>query len=183
DEDVITTPLDALVLLVYGVTAVVVVITLAVESFSLAVAATIGTNKLTGGTGGLAVVKTSFTSDDELDVPDEEHKFGNNEFENPKDDSGVEKESPHSYDPFNIYDMLQKKKGNLPLSKYSDPTYPPGFTPVSENINKGEGSILEVMDDLVKVGQTMRRCEFESLKLLQRQLFRSLEDWEVSSLQ
>ncbi|GJY19954.1 hypothetical protein Tco_0392520 [Tanacetum coccineum] len=49
DEDVITTPLDALVLLVYGVIAVVVVITAAV-----------GTNKLTGGTGGLAMVKNSF---------------------------------------------------------------------------------------------------------------------------
>nr|GEV03034.1 RNA-directed DNA polymerase, eukaryota [Tanacetum cinerariifolium] len=136
--------------------------------------------------------KDSYNSDDVPDAPDEEHKFGDNEFDKPIDDGDVEKEPPHSSDPFNIYEMLQKKNGKLPLLKASDPIYPPGFTPVSENINKGEGSgssinqeksipekkqypshnmeassqrttsipinegfILEVMDDLVKVGHTM----------------------------
>ncbi|GJT19173.1 putative ribonuclease H-like domain-containing protein [Tanacetum coccineum] len=159
--------------------------------------------------------KDSYNSDDEPDAPDEEHKFGDNEFEKPNDDSDVEKVSesscmhgndfvhekasnihcekpPHSSDPFNIYDLLQKKNGKFPLSKDFDPIYPPGFTPVSENINKGEGSgssinqeksipekkqypshnmeapsqrttsipttggsILEVIDDLVKVGHAM----------------------------
>ncbi|GJR37384.1 RNA-directed DNA polymerase, eukaryota [Tanacetum coccineum] len=123
--------------------------------------------------------ENSYNSDDEPDAPDEEHKFGDNEFEKLNDDSDVEKVSesscmhgndfvhekasnihcekpPHSSDPFNIYDLLQKKNGKFPLSKDFDPIYPPGFTPVSENINKGEGSILEVMDDLVKVGHAMR---------------------------
>lgn len=174
--------------------------------------------------------KDTYNSDDESDASNEKCKFGDNEFENPKDDSDVEKvsesscmhgndfahenapnahceESPHSTDPFNIYDPLQKKNGKSPLPNDSDPTYPPGFTPVIENINKGEvtdytinheninkgegtdstinqeksipkkkqytshnmegssqqttsipiagGSILKVMDELVKVGQTM----------------------------
>ncbi|GKD87353.1 RNA-directed DNA polymerase, eukaryota, partial [Tanacetum coccineum] len=159
--------------------------------------------------------KDSYNSDDEPDAPDEEHKFGDNEFEKPNDDSHVEKvsesscmhgndfvhekasnihceEPPYFFDPFNIYDLLQKKNRKFPLSKDSDPIYPPGFTPVSENINKGKGSgssinqeksipekkqypshnmeapsqrttsipttggsILEVIDDLVKVGHAM----------------------------
>nr|GEZ89529.1 hypothetical protein [Tanacetum cinerariifolium] len=117
----------------------------------------------------------SYNSDDEPDAPGEEHKLGDNEFEKPINDSDVE-----------------KKNGKFPLSKDSDPIYPLGFTPVSENINKGEGSgssinqeksipekkqypshnmeassqrttsipinggsILKVMDDLVKVGHAM----------------------------
>ncbi|GJY81336.1 hypothetical protein Tco_0494087, partial [Tanacetum coccineum] len=35
----------------------------------------------------------------------------------------------------------------------------------------------------MRVIEQLRQYNFESLKFLQRQLFRSLEDWEVSSLQ
>ncbi|GJR32203.1 RNA-directed DNA polymerase, eukaryota [Tanacetum coccineum] len=100
-------------------------------------------------------------------------------------------DTPQSTDPFNIYDLLQKKKVVTPHPNESAPTYPPGFTP-NENHNDGEntvspkdqvnsspstnlyschniapssqrnfstpisgGSILDVMDDLIKVGQTM----------------------------
>ncbi|GJX10408.1 hypothetical protein Tco_0200267 [Tanacetum coccineum] len=38
-------------------------------------------------------------------------------------------ESPQSKDPFNIYELLQKRKVNIQLSKDSGPSYPPGFTP------------------------------------------------------
>nr|GEW52185.1 RNA-directed DNA polymerase, eukaryota [Tanacetum cinerariifolium] len=97
-------------------------------------------------------------------------------------------DTPQSTDPFNIYDLLQKKKVVTPQPNESDPTYPSGFTP-KENHNDGEntvspkdqvnstpstnlhschnialssqrnfstpisgGSILDVMDDLIKVG-------------------------------
>ncbi|GKD51791.1 RNA-directed DNA polymerase, eukaryota, partial [Tanacetum coccineum] len=61
-------------------------------------------------------------------------------------------ENIHSSDPFNIYELLQKKKDNIHQTKESDPTHPPGFTPELGNNNKEEGgSILDVMDDLVKV--------------------------------
>ncbi|GKB97671.1 RNA-directed DNA polymerase, eukaryota [Tanacetum coccineum] len=93
-------------------------------------------------------------------------------------------ESHHSEDPFNIYKLLQKKKNDVAsISKESDPTYPPGFTPANATHKNCEdtasvndqvkpissnnfhsfrnidilsgGSSLDVMDDLVKVGQTM----------------------------
>nr|GEX97014.1 RNA-directed DNA polymerase, eukaryota, nucleotide-binding alpha-beta plait domain protein [Tanacetum cinerariifolium] len=101
-------------------------------------------------------------------------------------------DTPQSNDPFNIYKLLQKKNVTIPKSKDFDPTYPPGFTPINKNHNKGyvtvyandqvkstpnmnlyscrnvestsqrttsipisRGSILDVMDDLVKFGQTM----------------------------
>nr|GEY32905.1 RNA-directed DNA polymerase, eukaryota, reverse transcriptase zinc-binding domain protein [Tanacetum cinerariifolium] len=92
----------------------------------------------------------------------EEYKR-DNEYENPKDDSNVEKiskssymqgndfihenapnipceETPHSNDPFNSYEPLQKKNDNLSLSKDFEPTYPSGFTLDIENNNKGEGT-------------------------------------------
>ncbi|GJU77692.1 hypothetical protein Tco_1274762 [Tanacetum coccineum] len=50
-----------------------------------------------------------------------------------------------------------------------------------------ESVIVEVEEGRKKLrrslGWLMRSVMFESLKFLQRQLFRSLEDWEVSSLQ
>ncbi|GJY12984.1 hypothetical protein Tco_0382293 [Tanacetum coccineum] len=90
-------------------------------------------------------------------------KFGDNEYENPKDDGDVEKisesscmqgndfvhenapnipceETPHSNDTFNSYEPLQKKNDNLPLSKDFEPTYPSGFALDIKNNNKGEGT-------------------------------------------
>ncbi|GJY86913.1 RNA-directed DNA polymerase, eukaryota [Tanacetum coccineum] len=61
-------------------------------------------------------------------------------------------DTPHSKDPFNIYELLQREKNNTPQPKISEPYHPPGFTPEGGNIR---GSILDVMDDLIKVGQTM----------------------------
>ncbi|GJZ30990.1 RNA-directed DNA polymerase, eukaryota [Tanacetum coccineum] len=147
---------------------------------------------------------------------DEESKFKDKDLDNVKGDSDVEKvsetsgmqeneigndnehsirgeENLHSSDPFNIYELLQKKKDNIHQTKESDPTHSPGFTPELGNNKKEEGSnsindqrksvsgkkilsyhnveasahhttympitggsILDVMDDLVKVGQTMR---------------------------
>ncbi|GJT15160.1 hypothetical protein Tco_0873866 [Tanacetum coccineum] len=146
---------------------------------------------------------------------DEESKFEDKDLDNVKEDSDVEKvsetsgmqeneigndnehsihreENLHSSDPFNIYELLQKKKDNIHQTKESDPTHPLGFTPELGNNNKEEGSnsvndqrksasgkkifsyhnveasthhttcmpitggpILDVMDNLVKVGQTM----------------------------
>ncbi|GJQ92236.1 RNA-directed DNA polymerase, eukaryota [Tanacetum coccineum] len=100
-------------------------------------------------------------------------------------------ESSQSKDPFNLYELLQKKKVIIEQSEDSGPSRPPGFTPNIDELNSVKdnsfdkvksiptknrskchngvsssqrstsmlisgGSILEVMDDLVKVGQTMR---------------------------
>ncbi|GJX02527.1 RNA-directed DNA polymerase, eukaryota [Tanacetum coccineum] len=155
------------------------------------------------------------SSDDESSVNDKGRKYGDNDHQNTIEDNKVDRvsesscmrenvsknhdvETSQSKDPFNIYELLTKKKhnvsrpkesdqDNVPQSKESDLTFPPGFTPdlannvidKGENVtpstsikeqvirsNKGspqqrstnmaivEGSILEVMDDLVKVGQT-----------------------------
>ncbi|GJT77711.1 RNA-directed DNA polymerase, eukaryota [Tanacetum coccineum] len=149
-------------------------------------------------------------------VPDEEgRKIGDYEFETPKGDFEVEKvlesscmheddyvqesvsnnnckETPHSTDPFGIYEILERKKVNSPQPNDSGPTHPPRFTLVIHNQNKGEdidslkdkekscpsnksftrqnvealsqrtnsiptagGSILDVMDNLVQIGQTI----------------------------
>ncbi|GJX53859.1 ribonuclease H-like domain-containing protein [Tanacetum coccineum] len=125
----------------------------------------------------------NYSSDDESSESDEGCMFRDQEHNNQNDDGDVDK-------------LLQKKNVSIPLSKDSGLTYPPGFTPVSKNLNNGEdsdsvkdsakdqvksiptkkrftcrnvdtssqrstsmliygGSILYVMDDLVKVGQTI----------------------------
>ncbi|GJV32550.1 hypothetical protein Tco_1392950 [Tanacetum coccineum] len=61
-----------------------------------------------------------------------------NDFDHETTPNMPTEESPQSNDPFNIYELLQKKNVSIPLSKDSGPTYPPGFTPASENLNNGE---------------------------------------------
>nr|GEY59518.1 hypothetical protein [Tanacetum cinerariifolium] len=93
----------------------------------------------------------------------EENKFEDKDLDNVKVDSDVEKvlktsgmkeneigndnehsihgeENIYSSDPFNIYELLQKKKDNIHQTKESDPTHLPGFTPELGNNNKEEGS-------------------------------------------
>nr|GEW21976.1 RNA-directed DNA polymerase, eukaryota, reverse transcriptase zinc-binding domain protein [Tanacetum cinerariifolium] len=70
----------------------------------------------------------------------EESKFEDKDLDDVKGDSDVEKENLHSRDPFNIYELLQKKKVNIHQTKESDPTHPPGFTPKLENNKKERGS-------------------------------------------
>ncbi|GJR09739.1 RNA-directed DNA polymerase, eukaryota [Tanacetum coccineum] len=105
----------------------------------------------------------------------------------------VTNESPkdHSEDPFNIYDLLNKKNPEKPVVQQSagDLKFPPGFTPSGDvnqectlpvhdkdtmasykedtNVSscsghfhkvkspKTGGSMLQVIEDLIKVGQTM----------------------------
>ncbi|GKC35077.1 hypothetical protein Tco_1047461 [Tanacetum coccineum] len=92
-----------------------------------------------------------------------------NEIGNDNEHSIHWEENIHSSDPLNIYELSQKNKDNIHQTKESDPTHPLGFTPELGNNNKEEGSnsindqrksasggpILDVMDNLVKVGQTM----------------------------
>nr|GEV36660.1 putative RNA-directed DNA polymerase, eukaryota, reverse transcriptase zinc-binding domain protein [Tanacetum cinerariifolium] len=110
----------------------------------------------------------------------------------------IREDTSQSTDPFNIYDLLQKKKVVTPQPNESDPTYPLGFTP-NKNHNDGEntvspkdqvnstpsinlhschniapssqrnfstpiyrGSILDVMDDLIK----MESIDLFSIKAL-----------------
>ncbi|GJS55826.1 hypothetical protein Tco_0629188 [Tanacetum coccineum] len=49
-------------------------------------------------------------------------------------------ETPHSNDPFGIYELLQQKKENMPQSNDFGPTHPLGFTPDIHNKNNGEGT-------------------------------------------
>nr|GEZ39923.1 RNA-directed DNA polymerase, eukaryota [Tanacetum cinerariifolium] len=87
--------------------------------------------------------------------------------------ASVEKKEVHSEDPFNIYDLLNKKKENSNNESNLDDSlkYPPGFTPRDDNvaseghsnkhtcecfhnIQEEGGTILQVMKELVKVGHT-----------------------------
>ncbi|GKA67834.1 hypothetical protein Tco_0767751 [Tanacetum coccineum] len=47
-------------------------------------------------------------------------------------------EEVQSKDPFNIYDLLQKNKENVGQSLEEDLQYPPGFTPVENDAEKGD---------------------------------------------
>ncbi|GJR07924.1 RNA-directed DNA polymerase, eukaryota [Tanacetum coccineum] len=104
-------------------------------------------------------------------------------YNKPEELSTGQKEN-HSKDPFNIYELLNKKKDNVESEDKSEhsPQYPPGYTPkdgIETFCNNGEnskkecgefsqgghfkksvnprtgGSILNLMEELVKVGQTM----------------------------
>ncbi|GKB43987.1 RNA-directed DNA polymerase, eukaryota [Tanacetum coccineum] len=155
----------------------------------------------------------SSSSDDESTDNDEGRKYEEKEHENINEDNEVDRvsesrcmrehilknhceETSQSKDPFNIYELLNKKKEKVNQSNASDPTFPLGFAPdiikndmakeddvthKQENSNSKQertkehimrrtqdytsqrsssmaivgGSILEVMDDLIKVGQTM----------------------------
>ncbi|GJQ94393.1 hypothetical protein Tco_0005532 [Tanacetum coccineum] len=119
----------------------------------------------------------------------ETHDIQNLESSEDKENQVPIKENSLSCDPFNIYPLLRKKGNNNINTKDSDPTFPPGFTPVSvhlsndegsasvnnnqhsssgkksdsnfnavpsgTHLNRTSGSILDAMDDLVKIGQTM----------------------------
>nr|GEX62634.1 RNA-directed DNA polymerase, eukaryota [Tanacetum cinerariifolium] len=66
----------------------------------------------------------------------------------------------HSEDPFNIYGILDGQKNNVCNSCSDEPKFPPGFTPDNneheKNVKSKVGeSILDIMDELVTVGQTM----------------------------
>ncbi|GJS43773.1 nucleotide-binding alpha-beta plait domain-containing protein [Tanacetum coccineum] len=117
------------------------------------------------------------------------------------ENASVEKQKTHSEDPFNIYKLLTKNKENnhKEFNLEDSLKYPPGFTPINDNVNSegqsnkftGErlnniqeevlkdkfnedaaestcsghfkksnisrtgGSILQVMEEMVKVGHTM----------------------------
>ncbi|GJT65774.1 hypothetical protein Tco_1017254 [Tanacetum coccineum] len=117
------------------------------------------------------------------------------------ENASVEKQKTHSEDPFNIYKLLTKNKENnhKEFNLKGSLKYPPGFTPINDNVNfevqsnkfTGErlnniqeevlkdkfnedaaestcsghfkksnisrtcGSILQVMEEMVKVGHTM----------------------------
>nr|GEU71614.1 RNA-directed DNA polymerase, eukaryota [Tanacetum cinerariifolium] len=100
---------------------------------------------------------------------DEESKFKDKDLDNVKGDSYVEKvsetggmqeneigndnehsiheeENLHSSYPFNIYELLQKKKDNINQTKRSDPTHPCGFTPELGTNNKEEETKMESID-------------------------------------
>nr|GEY61530.1 hypothetical protein [Tanacetum cinerariifolium] len=123
-------------------------------------------------------------NDNEIEMVSESSCMQDNNFIHEEAPNVTRTESPHSEDPFNIYELLQKKKNDVAsISKESDPTYPLGFTPANATQKNGEdtvfvndqvkpipsnnfysfcnidilsgGFILDVMDDLDKVGQTM----------------------------
>ena len=95
-------------------------------------------------------------------------------------------EETHFEDPFNIYNLLEKKiqlHHNVLIQSEEDPKYPPGFSPhnsdglvkehvssehdhtyktgikedvcISVNTPKTNGSMLQLIKDLIKVRQTM----------------------------
>ncbi|GJU28893.1 RNA-directed DNA polymerase, eukaryota [Tanacetum coccineum] len=117
----------------------------------------------------------SLSSDDESLGEDEGQSSDIKNQENGNMNKHSEEEV-QSEDPFNIYDLLQKNKENVGQSLEEDPQFPPGFTPVANDAEKGDtqcvdnfnehlstnsgnknnsGNSKEVMDELVKIGQTM----------------------------
>nr|GEV75049.1 RNA-directed DNA polymerase, eukaryota, reverse transcriptase zinc-binding domain protein [Tanacetum cinerariifolium] len=84
---------------------------------------------------------------------------------NAENDS-VEKQKTHSEGPFNIYKLLTKNKENnhKEYNLEDNLKYPSGFTPINDNVNSDgqsnkftckRGSILQVMEEMVKVGHTI----------------------------
>ncbi|GJQ94396.1 RNA-directed DNA polymerase, eukaryota [Tanacetum coccineum] len=70
----------------------------------------------------------------------ETHDIQNLESLEDKENQVPLKENSLSGDPFNIYPLLRKKGNNNINTKDSDPTFPPGFTPVSVHLSNDEGS-------------------------------------------
>ncbi|GJV74554.1 RNA-directed DNA polymerase, eukaryota [Tanacetum coccineum] len=104
---------------------------------------------------------------------DSDNSSSDEESVNEEHDNGVELKKhgtsnaprPIFEDPFGIYDLLNKNAAKQD-SKGDDPIFPPGFTPdaindtevenIDDSVNKHiGGSILDVMEGLVEVGQTM----------------------------
>nr|GEW90283.1 RNA-directed DNA polymerase, eukaryota [Tanacetum cinerariifolium] len=90
----------------------------------------------------------------------------NDEFKN---QGNVNKQGAQSADPFGNYEILNRNQDKEELkedSKGEGPTFPPGFTLIYVNDKrsgnnrsfklKSGGSILEVIEDLVEIRQTMR---------------------------
>nr|GEW91937.1 RNA-directed DNA polymerase, eukaryota [Tanacetum cinerariifolium] len=103
------------------------------------------------------------SSENNSTIPDEECKFGDYEKETPIVDPDVKQESPHSNDLFDIYELLEHKKEDLPQSEYSDFTYPPGFTP---NIEKWTNS----PKDHVKSNPSMKCFTSNNVKALSHRI-------------
>ncbi|GJY18718.1 RNA-directed DNA polymerase, eukaryota [Tanacetum coccineum] len=149
----------------------------------------------------------------------ERRKYVKTEHENIKEDSEVDRvsesscmhenvistqheETTQSKDPFNIYDLPRKNKDNVPKTNEADPAYPPGFTPEFEYNAKDKredetpkhdnGSILEVMDDLVKmnfmslnipgIGHKEKKGWIKELCLKHRINFVTLQETKMESI-
>nr|GEW58614.1 RNA-directed DNA polymerase, eukaryota [Tanacetum cinerariifolium] len=82
---------------------------------------------------------TDSSDDEDSNDFDAGGKFGDMEFVNSNDESDVEK----SNDPFNIYEILHKKKVTSPQANDSDPTHP-------ENENHIENDVISSPNDQVK---------------------------------
>ncbi|GJR48046.1 hypothetical protein Tco_1316149 [Tanacetum coccineum] len=121
----------------------------------------------------------SDNSSSDKESVNEEHVSNTCDFQNEKEDEHVSESScmkdngvelkkhgtsdeprPISENPFGIYDLLNKNAAKQD-SKGDDPIFPLGFTQDAidglrvENIDEKCGSILDVIEGLVEVGQTM----------------------------
>ncbi|GJY39337.1 nucleotide-binding alpha-beta plait domain-containing protein [Tanacetum coccineum] len=150
----------------------------------------------------LGWVPAILEDNEEEDESDGESNEGALKGDDEVEEDYVGQEDTHSEDPFNIYELLNKKKEDIPKGSSRDCSlkYPPGFTPnedvedqnnknddfekmngdcshtfskkgpsdsddITESICSGQfkrseiprtrGSIIHLMDELVKVGQVM----------------------------
>ncbi|GKC04917.1 RNA-directed DNA polymerase, eukaryota [Tanacetum coccineum] len=133
------------------------------------------------------VLDDSFLKERGFYESDEESKFEDKDLDNVKEDSDVEKvsetsgmqeneigndnehsihreENLHSSDPFNIYELLQKKKDNIHQTKESDPTHPPGFSPGLGNNNKEEGLGHKAKKGWIKELYLMHKINFIAIQ-------------------
>nr|GEW86600.1 RNA-directed DNA polymerase, eukaryota, reverse transcriptase zinc-binding domain protein [Tanacetum cinerariifolium] len=83
-----------------------------------------------------------------------------------------ESEKQHSEDPFNIYKLLRKQPGDDSHEVSSSFSHPPGFTPdvseascdnVDPSVVKKGGSVLGVMEDMIRVGKAMGYSIFKQV--------------------
>nr|GEY94015.1 hypothetical protein [Tanacetum cinerariifolium] len=123
---------------------------------------------------------TDFVNDEDSNDFDAGRKFGVMEFVNSNDASDFEKvlesscmrentlsqekvqntarkDTPQSNDPFNIYEILHKKKATTPQANDSDLTHPFGFTP--EKKNHIENNVISSPDDQVKEKQENEKSD------------------------
>nr|GEY80685.1 RNA-directed DNA polymerase, eukaryota [Tanacetum cinerariifolium] len=86
------------------------------------------------------------------------------DFPNQKgEEDSVGQGNVQSEDPFNIYELLNHKRPVIDKNSNSNESlkYPPGYTPTRSHFKKSEvpksgGSILQLIDDLVKIGEAIR---------------------------
>ncbi|GJV88790.1 hypothetical protein Tco_1532728 [Tanacetum coccineum] len=130
-------------------------------------------------------LQSTLVLDDSFLKEHEENKFEDKDIDNVKGDIDVEKFSKTSgIDPFNIYELLQKKKDSIHQTKKSDPTHPPGFTPeLGNNIKEGgSNSVNDQRKSVSGLGYKAKKEWIKELCSMQKINFVALQETKMKSI-